>query len=549
MITRNPASRSVIIRPAGNIEALTAEHYRQTIRPLLDEGYRFIIFDMVDTNYLTSAGLGLLVEIHNSVSRNDGSLRLINCERRIIDLLKQTRLDTVFDAIEGEESGPVPFDELHAVMSEEILFTSQLHEMTERSLRASDPAEIADLMLKGATLACRHSRGALYFIHEDGLNATLAATSELDDAIEEGARTLIFPTPEFAEEMQGASKIVHVDARKTDDEHRGEIVSRLSFTHGLFVPIRGNSRCFGFAVLEWAAHHKAFENLVPTLETYSNICGLALEKASLLVQFEAQNDDLQKTLLSVQQFQSTLVDVGKLASLGAVISGLGHLLNNKLVPIMGYSQMLSESEDMSEKSRKQLKAVSTAAIELKELMEKIIKVSGAREISQDLVDINELVNKTITLLGYEIGNRDVAIRLCLADNLPLILGDHDLLIQALIATVHRACTSFPADREERWITIVTADKGSAVEITIEDNGEGLANMTEQEWLDPLVPYTELDTGRIFNYSIPRSVLKRHNGTMTLEDKESGGTIVKMTIPITRIDASRESFEYPEKQIA
>ena len=68
------------MRIIGNLDALRAEHFRQQLRSLIDEGYRYIIFDLEDSPYMNSSGLGLLVEIYNRVNRMIGSFKLINCK-------------------------------------------------------------------------------------------------------------------------------------------------------------------------------------------------------------------------------------------------------------------------------------------------------------------------------------------------------------------------------------------------------------------------------------------------------------------------------------
>jgi anti-anti-sigma factor len=74
MITKHPTSRTLIVHPLGDLDTLRADHYRRQIRSLIDEGYRFLIFDLQDTPYINSSGLGLLIELFNKASRLEGSV-------------------------------------------------------------------------------------------------------------------------------------------------------------------------------------------------------------------------------------------------------------------------------------------------------------------------------------------------------------------------------------------------------------------------------------------------------------------------------------------
>lgn len=555
MITKNTASHSLLVKPACDLDALAAEHIRQSIRPLLSEGYRYVIFDMEETNYLTSAGLGLLVEIHNAVTRKDGTLRLINCCSQICWLLRQTKLDTILDTSTDETAKvqEVPYDSLHALMSQEILFCARINEVTAKSLKSNDPKEISQLILNGISTACDADRGAFYFIAEEK-RLVLAASRGLDRQVEKQSREYEAGLAASIEAAIGNGDIEFLSGQSdTGGNPIVRILKKLHFSRAAVIPISGVERQFGFILLEDKKNrNQPLDSQRPLMRMFASICGLALEKTHLLGQFRAQNEDLQNTLHEVQKFQNTLVDVGKLASLGAVLSGLGHLLNNKLVPIIGYTQMLSEGENVTDKAKRQLTIVSGAAVELKNIMDKLIKVGKVREISHDLVDVNEVITKTLTLLGYELDTREVAVRMCLAQDLPLIIADHDLLLQCFLAAIHRACHSFREGQPERWVLIVSSNQKNEIAIRIEDNGSGLGEMSEEDWLDPLVPFTELEEGRLFNYSIPRSVVKRHRGTLTLTEKPEGGTIVDIRLPITRSEQPQNVsvvLEEPNAQIA
>ena len=553
MITKNAASRTLLVCPIGDLDALTAEHYRQSIAPLLDEGYRFIIFDFEQTEYITSSGLGLLVELYNKVTAAEGSLRLINCGERVQWLLRQTKLDNVLtppatdEAPEPAES--ISFDPLHSLMSQELLFCSRLNEVAQKALKSTDRFEVAKLILDGVVGVSGTSQGVVYFLDEERNRLQLAAEFAMTEELRQRAFELpIDPNgPEFILIKQ--NEIGRPGDRSDSGGRSPELLwEKIGFRRAIQVPISGVRKPFGIVVIEEPEEKgQEFDALHPLLRTFATICGLALENTDLLCRLQSKNGDLQHSLTEIQKFQETLVDVGKLAALGAVISGLGHLLNNKLVPIIGYTQLLAQGADLTEKAKHQLDIVNNTAVELKDIMEKLIKVSKVRDVHRESVDINEVVAKTTTLLGYHIEHNQVRVELRLEDALPSIMGDHDLLLQALLAIMHRACSSFQEENDVRWISIATRDAGSTVEIEVEDNGAGLGHMSEEDWLDPLVPYTELDGDRLFNYSIPRSVARRHKGTLVLTERPEGGTLVRMSLPVSRDKVPSEAISVSQRE--
>jgi anti-sigma B factor antagonist len=78
------------------------ELLKQTINNLLAAGNKKIVLNLGNVPYIDSAGLGEVVRTHTTVSRQGGSLKLLNLTKRIEDLLSITKLLTVFDTYDSE---------------------------------------------------------------------------------------------------------------------------------------------------------------------------------------------------------------------------------------------------------------------------------------------------------------------------------------------------------------------------------------------------------------------------------------------------------------
>ena len=78
------------------------EMLKQTINNLLAAGNKKLVLNLEGVPYIDSAGLGEVVRTHTTVSRQGGSLKLLNLTKRIEDLLSITKLLTVFDTYDSE---------------------------------------------------------------------------------------------------------------------------------------------------------------------------------------------------------------------------------------------------------------------------------------------------------------------------------------------------------------------------------------------------------------------------------------------------------------
>jgi anti-sigma B factor antagonist len=79
------------------------ELLKDKVNSLVNQGRRKIVLNLAEVPYLDSAGLGEVVRAYTTVSRQGGSLKLLNLTKRITDLLSITKLLTVFDTFDGED--------------------------------------------------------------------------------------------------------------------------------------------------------------------------------------------------------------------------------------------------------------------------------------------------------------------------------------------------------------------------------------------------------------------------------------------------------------
>jgi anti-sigma B factor antagonist len=85
------------------------EMLKDKVNSLLNQGRKKIVLNLADVPYIDSAGLGEVVRTFTTVSRQGGSLKLLNLTKRITDLLAITKLLTVFDTYDSEQDAVQSF--------------------------------------------------------------------------------------------------------------------------------------------------------------------------------------------------------------------------------------------------------------------------------------------------------------------------------------------------------------------------------------------------------------------------------------------------------
>ena len=76
---------------------------KDKVNSLVNQGHKRIVLNLTGVPYIDSAGLGEIVGSYTTVSRQGGSLKLLNLTKKITDLLAITKLLTVFETFDSED--------------------------------------------------------------------------------------------------------------------------------------------------------------------------------------------------------------------------------------------------------------------------------------------------------------------------------------------------------------------------------------------------------------------------------------------------------------
>jgi len=82
---------------------------KDKVNSLVNQGRKNILLNLEGVPYIDSAGLGEVVRTYTTVSKNEGSLKLLNVTKRIKDLLVITKLETVFETFDSESDAVKSF--------------------------------------------------------------------------------------------------------------------------------------------------------------------------------------------------------------------------------------------------------------------------------------------------------------------------------------------------------------------------------------------------------------------------------------------------------
>ena len=263
---------------------------------------------------------------------------------------------------------------------------------------------------------------------------------------------------------------------------------------------------------------------------------------------------LEAANIEIRDTQAKLVHTAKMASLGQLVAGVAHELNNPISFI--YSNM-THLREYSEKLMNLIRVAETDASGLpqeKERLEydyivqdmpKLIKSceDGARR-TRDIVvglrnfsrldeaklkefNIHEGIDSTLALLAGEMKSR-IKIHKEYGD-LPLIQGYPSQLNQVFMNILSNAIQAIP-DKGEIFIkTIARGEK--SVEVSIRDTGVGMPSHVVEKIFDPFFTTKEVSSGTGLGLSITYGIIKKHNGEIGVHTTPGEGTEFIITLPV------------------
>ena len=109
-IKRDEAGDVVVLRLEGKLMGgPDAESFQALIKELVSSGRKKILVDLGKVSWVNSTGLGILISGYTTLKNNEGSLKLVNVNKRIDQILIVTKLHTIFEAFEDESRAVASF--------------------------------------------------------------------------------------------------------------------------------------------------------------------------------------------------------------------------------------------------------------------------------------------------------------------------------------------------------------------------------------------------------------------------------------------------------
>jgi len=261
-----------------------------------------------------------------------------------------------------------------------------------------------------------------------------------------------------------------------------------------------------------------------------------LREKYLNAQEQAKNEERRAQDLKKQfnEVREQLYKSEKFATLGELLAGVAHELNNRIAPILIYSQMLAEKAK-DDKDQKRLKIIEESAMGAKAILETLLHYSRTEAKEQGPVNLNQTLQNTLMLTEYKLKNHGIEPRLDLSPHLPPVIVNEKQIAQVFLNIINNAVSAMEAAGGQLRIT--SEYDRSAIRFRISDSGPGIAKEIAQKIFDPFFTTKESGKGTGLGLSISKRYLEEHRGKIYLDCSTNCGATFIIEIPRTDIRAN------------
>ena len=256
------------------------------------------------------------------------------------------------------------------------------------------------------------------------------------------------------------------------------------------------------------------------------------------------NFELEQANHRLRETQAKLVQAAKMASLGELVAGIAHEINNPLAFIMAHQGTVERLlADISTKvpaelglerplgkARERVGAMKLGLGRIQELVLNLRRFSRLDEGGFQSVNVRESIETVLALLGHKLGTRiDVRRHY---HGAPDLYCSPALLNQVVMNIIGNAADAISGTGA---IDIETSSDETTYTIQISDTGPGIAADMRERVFEPFFTTKPVGSGTGLGLAIAYSVVEAHKGTITVDEGPMGGARFTVTIPRQNIE--------------
>ena len=236
-------------------------------------------------------------------------------------------------------------------------------------------------------------------------------------------------------------------------------------------------------------------------------------------------DKIDKAYNELSSAQEQLQSAEKLASIGQLVAGIAHEINNPLGTILLYSSMLKN--DLAEKKLdhqnvEDVKLIIEEATRCKNIVSDLLNFARQNKLKLSTINIYELLDDVIKSIRINPRYRDIIFKRNEEEKICNVDCDVDQLKQVFINLINNSCEAM-VESNEKILSLSIQENDNHVNIEVKDTGTGIPKENFSKIFTPFFTTKKIGMGTGLGLAISYGIIKMHKGDITFHSELGKGT--------------------------
>lgn len=239
-------------------------------------------------------------------------------------------------------------------------------------------------------------------------------------------------------------------------------------------------------------------------------------------------NSLEDTITMLEQKQAQLVESEKLASIGLLVAGVAHEINNPLTSVMTFSNLMLEKLPEGDPNRERLKMMTFEANRARTIVKQLLSFARETPARPVMISINEPVREIVDSLVAQGKFADVELKMDLAEDMPEVNSDPAQIGQVVMNLVLNAINAITPPGT---VEVATRVRDGWAELAVSDTGCGIPEENIRRIFEPFFTTRGANQGTGLGLAVSYGIVKKHRGDITVKSELGKGTTFTVRIPI------------------
>ena len=244
------------------------------------------------------------------------------------------------------------------------------------------------------------------------------------------------------------------------------------------------------------------------------------------------------------ELEQKLFQTEKLASFGKLLTGITHELNNRISPVLAYSQLLI-SQSTNQRHKEWLSKIEDSAKSVKSIVESLLYFSGTAKQHNEDININEIIENTLSLFQYKFKSTNISIEKNLNQDISPLKADKNQINKVILNIISNSLEAMDG-HNIGTLYISTNEIDDQCEILIKDTGIGIPENNLNEIFDPFFTTKTSQHNVGLGLSTVYNIVQNYQGSIKVSSTQGEGTQLTITLPLKLQGITEFIQEKPDK---